>query len=180
VTLNATAVAVTGTPPRPVTCRAISPPAATLTPMWNRPSTVAPSGRVSNRRAGTNDRYRHCCVERSGCPQWGQTCDFRVDRRPCKPESVPKWGERGAPAVSRRATSPQCNSALQPYRAHRIAHGGIMGEVIVLHFNDGRRSRSTRCRSEAAAAGCSPVIQGHHQDRPEGHRRGNITRHGGH
>jgi hypothetical protein len=122
----------------------------------------------------------HCCVEGSGCPQWGQTCDFRVDRRPCKPESVPKWGERGAPAVSRRATSPQCNSALQPYRAHRIAHGGIMVEVIVLHFNDGRRSRSTRGRSEADAAGCSPVIQGHHQDRPEGHRRGNITRHGGH
>ena len=60
----------------------------------------------------------HCCIERSGWPRWGQADDFRAERPPRRPESAPKWGESGVPAVQRRATSPQCNSAFLRTRRH--------------------------------------------------------------
>ena len=65
---------------------------------------------------------RHCCIERSGWPRWGQADDFRAERPPRRPESAPKWGESGVPAVQRRATSPQCNSASSRAAVRSIHH----------------------------------------------------------
>src|SRR5438270_777420 len=56
VTLRATATAPdAGTPPRLVTVRLRVWPGPTLPPPENCPSMVGPPGRVSRRRAGTND-----------------------------------------------------------------------------------------------------------------------------
>ena len=68
--------------------------------------------------AHRKDYARHCCIERSGCPRWGQAGDFRAERPPRKPESVPKWARAACRRSSGGATSPQCNSAVLRTRRH--------------------------------------------------------------
>ena len=50
-----------------------------------------------------DDYGGHCCIERSGCPRWGQKGNFRPDRPLPKPKLMPNWGKSGVSAVQRRA-----------------------------------------------------------------------------